>query len=152
MTISICSLRQVHNSSHQNIEELAKQPPSVAFPLPPGGAPPSAVVTEKCKKNWDSCDAPNGFNYFHRAMRIPNMCLVLKLDNGKMISIADQQNHRQTDKATQSRISIKISLNFIVKQVDTVLSSANTRYLKRPDELGRSLIQIRKISGPKSDP
>ena len=26
-------------------------------------------------------------------MRIPNMCLVLKLDNCKMVSIADEQTH-----------------------------------------------------------
>ena len=26
-------------------------------------------------------------------MRIPNICLVLKLDNGKMVSIADEQTH-----------------------------------------------------------
>ena len=26
-------------------------------------------------------------------MRIPNICLVLKLNNGKMVSIADEQTH-----------------------------------------------------------
>ena len=30
-------------------------------------------------------------------MRIPNMCLVLKLDNGKVVSIAHEQTHRITD-------------------------------------------------------
>ena len=34
-------------------------------------------------------------------MRIPNMCLVLKFDNGKVVSIADEQNHRQTDVRTK---------------------------------------------------
>ena len=45
-----------------------------------------------------------------------------------------------------------ISLNFLGKQVDKVLSSANKMYLKRLDELGRSLMKIRKRSGPKFDP
>ena len=30
-------------------------------------------------------------------MRIPNMCLVLKLDNGKLVSIANGQTDRQTE-------------------------------------------------------
>ena len=30
-------------------------------------------------------------------MRIPNICLVLKLDNGKVVSIANEQNHRVTE-------------------------------------------------------
>ena len=34
-----------------------------------------------------------------RAMRIPNMCL-LKLDNGKVVSIANEHNYRQTDRIT----------------------------------------------------
>ena len=29
------------------------------------------------------------------------MCLVLKLDNGKVISIAHEQTHRQTDRRTE---------------------------------------------------
>ena len=37
--------------------------------------------------------APNGFKNFTCAMRIPNMCLVLKLDNGKVVYIADEQTH-----------------------------------------------------------
>ena len=40
---------------------------------------------------------PNSFKNFRSAMRIPNMCLVLKLDNGQVVSIADEQNHRQTE-------------------------------------------------------
>ena len=35
-----------------------------------------------------------------RLMRIPNMCLVLKLDNGKVVSIADEQTESQTDRIT----------------------------------------------------
>ena len=41
-------------------------------------------------------------------MRIPNMCLVLKLDNGKGVSIADEQTESQTNKTTQYRILISI--------------------------------------------
>ena len=33
---------------------------------------------------------------FRRAMQIPNMCLVLKLDNGKVVYIADEQTDGQT--------------------------------------------------------
>ena len=40
---------------------------------------------------------PNGFKNLTRSMRIPNMCLVLKSDNGKVVSIANEQNHRQTE-------------------------------------------------------
>ena len=43
---------------------------------------------------------------FRRVMRIPNMCLVLKLDNGKVVSIANRQTDRQSDRAIQYRISI----------------------------------------------
>ena len=42
------------------------------------------------KKNWGAYTAPNGFRNFRRAMRISNMCLVLKLDTGKVISIVDE--------------------------------------------------------------
>jgi len=38
--------------------------------------------------------APNGFKNLTRSMRIPNMCLVLKLDNGKVVSIANEQTDR----------------------------------------------------------
>ena len=46
--------------------------------------------------------APNGSKNFTCAMRIPNMCLVLKLNNGKVVSIAneqdaDTQNYRRTE-------------------------------------------------------
>ena len=37
-----------------------------------------------------ACGAHN-FKYVRRVMRIPNMCLVLKLDNGKVVSIANEQ-------------------------------------------------------------
>ena len=33
---------------------------------------------------------------FRRAMQITNMCLVLKLDNGKVVYIADEQTDGQT--------------------------------------------------------
>ena len=45
-----------------------------------------------------------------------------------------------------------ISMAFLGKQVDKVLSSANKINLNKLDELGRSLMKIRKRSGPKFDP
>ena len=42
-----------------------------------------------------ACGA-HGFKNFRRVIRIPNMCLVLKLDNGKVVSIANGQTHRVT--------------------------------------------------------
>ena len=36
------------------------------------------------------------------------MCLVLKFYNGKVVSIANEQNHRQNHRAIQCRISILI--------------------------------------------
>ena len=41
--------------------------------------------------------APNGFKNFCRAMRIPNMCLVLKLDDGEVVSIADEKTDGQSN-------------------------------------------------------
>ena len=40
-------------------------------------------------------------------MRIPNMCLILKLDNGKMVSIADKQTDRRTHPVPYSNIDIQ---------------------------------------------
>ena len=54
--------------------------------------PPSAAI----KKNSGACGAPNDFTNLTRSMRIPNMCLILKLDNGKVASIANGQTHRMT--------------------------------------------------------
>ena len=34
---------------------------------------------------------------FRRVIRIPNMCLVLKLDNGKVVSMANGQTDRRTE-------------------------------------------------------
>ena len=42
--------------------------------------------------------ALHSFKNFRRVMRMPNMCLVLKLDNVKVVSIAN----RQTDTITES--------------------------------------------------
>ena len=41
-----------------------------------------------------------------RSMGIPNMCLVLKSYNGKVVSIANGQNHRQNHANIQYRIII----------------------------------------------
>ena len=50
----------------------------------------------KFLKLWGACSAPNSFNNLIRSMRIPNMYLVLKLDNGKVVSIANEQTDRFT--------------------------------------------------------
>ena len=46
---------------------------------------------------WGDCDAPNGFKNVTRSMMIPNMCLVIKLVNGKVVSIANRQTNRITE-------------------------------------------------------
>ena len=63
-------------------------------------APPSAAVKENKKIGAHS------FKNFRRVMRIPNMCLILKLDNGKVVSIANEQTDRQNHRTIQYRISI----------------------------------------------
>ena len=82
------------------------------FPRPPGkqhlwGASSSHLRNWRLrrrfclrKKNWGALSALKWFKNFRRAMRIPNMCLDLKLDNE--ISIANEQ----TDKPIQYGISI----------------------------------------------
>ena len=47
-----------------------------------GKPPPSAAVKEEEKKNWGL--KKNGIKNVTRSIRIPNMCLVLKSDNGKV--------------------------------------------------------------------
>ena len=100
-----------------NLDKLAKYPPSVGFPLPSRGVAPPAPIWETAafgdgerkkrkKKNWGALGAPNSFKNVTRSMRIPNMCLVLKLDNGKVVSIANEQNHRQNHANIQYRIII----------------------------------------------
>ena len=42
----------------------------------------------------------------NRAMRVPNMCLVLKLDNGKVVSIADEQTDGQNHPVTHQYIDV----------------------------------------------
>ena len=63
---------------------------------------PLAAVKKSDKIIWGASAAPNGFKNFRRAMRIPNMYLVLKLDIGKVVSITDEQ----TQRAIQYRNSI----------------------------------------------
>ena len=55
-------------------KKLAKHPPSAGFLSPSGETARST---------------PHSFKNFRRVMRIPNMYLVLKLDNGKVVSIAN---------------------------------------------------------------
>ena len=57
-----------------------------------------------------ACDAPNGFKNLTRAMRIPIMSLVLKLDNGKVVSIANEQTESQTDRQNHRAIHYRISI------------------------------------------
>ena len=101
-------------------------PPSVGFPSPSGEVapsatrlarpgrsfpPPLAAVKQKKKKlgrprrpmfrapsvplSGGTCGT-HSFKNFRRVIRISNMCLVLKLDNEKVVSIANEQNHRRT--------------------------------------------------------
>ena len=92
---------------------LAKFPPSAGFPSPSGGVAPSAPrlvclrrpfaaafgggKREINTKNWGAYGA-HSIKSFRRVIRIPNMYLVFKLDNGKVVSIAkgqtESQNHR----------------------------------------------------------
>ena len=58
--------------------------------------------------------APNGLKNLSWAMRIPNMCLILKLDNGKVVSMANEQTNRQNHRAMQYRISILIICRYVV--------------------------------------
>ena len=59
----------------------------------------------KKKRIWGAFGAPNGFKNVTRSMRIPNMCLLLKLDNGKVVSIANGHSDRITEPHS-NRISI----------------------------------------------
>ena len=73
------------------------------------------------------------------------MCLVLKLDNGKVVSIANGQNHRMTDgqnhRTTQYRISIWMCKTCSDLLADWVLEhffegmyifiSTNIKYVKK---------------------
>ena len=63
-----------------------------------GGVPPEGKGNAAEKGPvWGAFGALNYFKKFRCAMRIPNMCFVLKLDNGKGVSIADEQNHKVTE-------------------------------------------------------
>ena len=78
---------------------LRIQPPSAAFNQikklghlqRPEFRTPSALLLQ------GACGPPNDFKYLTRAMRIPNMCLVLKLNNGKVVSITNEQSDRVTE-------------------------------------------------------
>ena len=60
------------------------------------------IVEATSLKKLAAINKKNGFKTLTSAMRVPNMCLVLKLDNGKVIFIANEQS----DRATQYGISI----------------------------------------------
>ena len=52
-------------------------------------------------------------------MMIPNMCLVLKLDNGKVVSIADEQTDRRTKQP-----STVLVYRYIIHKIYTLLDLA----------------------------
>ena len=54
-----------------------------------------------------ACDA-HSFKNVRRVMRIPNMCLVLKLDNVKVVSIANGQTDRQSDSVTEPSSTVLV--------------------------------------------
>ena len=104
------------NNTLQHYDELAKCPPSAGFPSASGGKLPRLRCPrrpfdaafgggKRIRKNKfgapraphvsGACDA-HSFKNFRRVMRIPNMGLVLKLDNGKMVSIADERMDGQS--------------------------------------------------------
>jgi len=63
---------------------------------------PSASIKNKIKKISGAPGAPNGFDPFHEDSKYHNMCLVLKLDNGKVVSIANEQTDRQIYRQRES--------------------------------------------------
>ena len=81
------------------INKLAKQPPSAAFPLFSGDA--AFGGGKKCKKKFEVTlkkyirkmvlELPQG----HEGSELPNVCLVLKLNNGKVVSIAHDRQYRK---------------------------------------------------------
>ena len=93
--------------------EGAPPAPPLGHPRRPLGKPPRRRrrVKWRRKKNWGAWSAPhwavlkkkgacgalNDFKNYRRTMRLPNMCLVLKLDNGKVVSIANEQTESQTE-------------------------------------------------------
>ena len=81
-------LRYSQNSPSAAVEENKKKLGA------PYGAAEFATFGDG-KKNWSDWSAPNGYKDFRRAMKIPNMLTVLKLDNGKVVSIADEQTDGQ---------------------------------------------------------
>ena len=51
-----------------------------------------------------ACGATNGFKNVTRSIGIPNMCLVLKSDNGKVVFIANRQIESQNHGITEPSI------------------------------------------------
>ena len=67
------------------INQGARGAPLMAVAIKKNGVPAAPHIL-------GAYGAPNGFKNWTRAMRIPNMCLVLKLDYGKGVSRANGQN------------------------------------------------------------
>ena len=100
-SVSLTMYTRIFLNEYSTTREL---PPSAGFPSPTGGTAPAAQRLgrprrplcaafgsgKKRKKNWGAYGA-HSFKNVRRVMRIPNMCLVLKLDNGKVVSISNGQ-------------------------------------------------------------
>ena len=75
---------------------IGKPPPSVAVKvnkIRTPGAPHLGRRNQLPSAAIKKFGTPNGFENFTCVTGIPNMCLVLKLDIGKVVSIADKQTH-----------------------------------------------------------
>ena len=60
-------------------------------------------------------------------MRIPNLCLVLKFDNGNVVAIADEQTHRQTHKITEPASTVSLYRYSDLKNAAEILHTKKIR-------------------------
>ena len=67
------------------------------------------MVKKKKKRIWSAFAAPNGLD-----AGVPDICLVFKLDNGKMVSSAHEQTNRQTDRITDTQNHRTIQYGIII--------------------------------------
>ena len=62
------------------------------------------------------------------------MCLVLELDNGKVVSIANEQNHRQIDRITEPSSTVLVHDNIFLDKirfdVDIISKTINRKILQ----------------------
>ena len=57
-------------------------------------------LLQKQRKNWGASGVPNGLT-FPQGHDDSEYVLILKLDNGEMVSTADKQTHRQRHRITE---------------------------------------------------